>query len=249
MKLPHDKIIFEAKKQLAIDLNCTIDNFDREGFVFCEAKENPGRRPFPRGERHFEMYSMGKSVIVSATADILPYIQGQLHTHTTNTNDAFNMPFVYGAGLYFLPYNLSPLPFADGFTFESVEREDIPILYAFDGFKHAIQYDINHPRPDALAMTAKKDGKIVGIAGSSNDCEMLWQIGIDVLPEYQGKGLASILTGHLAIEIIKRGRIPYYGTALANVASQRVAHRAGFQIAWVCAYRGVFDGILTSPTG
>ena len=53
-----------VKAQLATDLNCSPDDFDREGIVFCEAKENPGRRPFPRGERHFEMYTMGRAVIV-----------------------------------------------------------------------------------------------------------------------------------------------------------------------------------------
>jgi len=55
-----------VKSQLATDLNCTADDFSREGFVFCEAKENPGWRPFPRGKRHFEMLTMGGVVIVSA---------------------------------------------------------------------------------------------------------------------------------------------------------------------------------------
>ena len=56
-----------VQSQLATDLNCSANDFDRDGIVFCEAKENPGLRPFPRGERHIEMYTMGSAVIVSAT--------------------------------------------------------------------------------------------------------------------------------------------------------------------------------------
>ncbi|MDR2649448.1 MAG: hypothetical protein LBB94_06995 [Clostridiales bacterium] len=61
---------------------------------------------------------------------------------------------------------------------------------------------------------------------------MMWQIGIDVLPEYRHLGIAAVLTNRLTIEILERGKIPYYGTAQRNIASQRVAHRAGLRPAW-----------------
>jgi len=63
----NQKEIISAVRTQATDLNCSYNDFDREGIIFCEAKENLGRRPFPRNERHFEMLTMGKSVIVSAT--------------------------------------------------------------------------------------------------------------------------------------------------------------------------------------
>jgi len=244
----HREITSIARAQLAIDLNCLESDFDRDDIVFCEAMDNPKRRPFARGERHFEMLTMGRAVIVSATADILPFVREQLMDKTRD--DAFCMPFVHGQGLYFLPDELRLMPLLDDFSFEFVEREDIVgKLYAHKGFRHAIHYNDSHPRPDMLAMTATKGDKIVGIACSSSDCEKLWQIGIDVLPEYRGNGLATVLTNHLAIEILKRGKIPYYGTSTANIASQGVAHRAGFRVAWSCAFRGLFDGELTSPAG
>jgi len=236
-----------VRAQLAIDLNCSQDDFDKGGFVFCEAKENPKRRPFPRGTRHFEMLTMGGSMIVSATNDILPFLEQQLCGKTRD--EAFCMPFVHGCGLYFLPGELNLMATPEGFRFELVEQADIERLYANEGFVHAIQYDINHPRPDALAIKVSENDKVIAIAGSSNDCENLWQIGIDVLPEFRGHGLAAALTNHLAIEILKRGKIPYYGTSACNIASQNVAHRAGFKVAWACVYRGLFDKELTAPTG
>ena len=248
--LSNKEILSAVRAQLATDLNCSSDDFDRDGFVFCEAKENPGRRPFPRGERHFEMLTMGGAVIVSATPDILPYLREQLDGKSRD--DTFSMPFIYGSGVYFLPDDLSSLPIPDGIEVEVLERDDVLKLYDLyqrADFSNAIQYDANHPRPDMLVTLAEANGKIAGMAGASADCEMLWQIGIDVLPEYRNRGIAAALTNKLMIEILERGKVPYYGTASSNVASQRVAVRAGFKPAWVCVYRGRFDDALTSPTG
>jgi GNAT superfamily N-acetyltransferase len=238
-----------VRAQLAVDLNCSPDDFDRDGFTFCESRENHGRRPFPRGDSHFEMLTMGNGIIVSATQDILPYVREQLEGKTRD--DAFNMLFVNGQGLYFLPDKIESLPVPDGFDIALVEGAKIRSLYGTEGIRNAIhlKYDETHPRPDVLVVTAKKNDKIAGMAGASADCEMIWQMGIDVLPDYRGKGLAAALVAKLAKEILLRAKVPYYGTATGNVASQRVAYRAGLKPAWTCVYRGRFDGALTNPTG
>ena len=75
----------------------------------------------------------------------------------------------------------------------------------------------------------------------------MWQIGMDILPEYRNNGLAAYLVNWLTLEILNREVVPYYGTASSNIASQRVAHRAGYLPAWMCAYHGKFDGQKTSP--
>jgi len=162
---------------------------------------------------------MGDAVVVSATADILPWLRQQLEGKSRD--DAFSMPFVYGSGIYFLPDSPSPLPLPGDTEFVLVEQQEIPRLYKFDGFRNAMQYDANHLRPDVIAMLAKRNGAIVGMAGASADCEMLWQIGIDVLPEHRRFGIAAALTNRLAIEVLERGKVPYYGTASSNVASQQ----------------------------
>jgi predicted GNAT family acetyltransferase len=99
---------------------------------------------------------------------------------------------------------------------------------------------------------AYADGAVAGMAGASDDCEMMWQIGINVLPEYRNRGIAAALTNRLAMGILERGKIPYYGAAASNIASLRVAHRAGFRPAWACVYRGRFDlttvDLPTAPT-
>ncbi len=232
-----------VQSQLATDMNCTVDdiNDDKDSFVFTIAADNPGRRPFPRGEQHLEMLSMGRAIIVSAMAKILNIIRPQLEGK--KRDDAFFMPFIYGHSLYYLPdlELIRPIDRPEGFSYELIERNEIPALYRFDGFHNALSYDVNDPRPDVIAAVAKENGRIVGIAGASIDCAMMWQVGMDVLPDCREHGLGAYLVNWLTLEILKRGYVPYYGTASSNIASQRVAHRAGYYPAWINIYKVNFQ--------
>lgn len=86
---------------------------------------------------------------------------------------------------------------------------------------------------DVLGVGAYDHGKLIGLAGCSADCDTMWQIGIDVLPEYRRKGIASCLTTRLAMEAIKRGKVPFYCAAWSNIKSVRNAIKSGFRPAWV----------------
>ena len=54
-----------------------------------------------------------------------------------------------------------------------------------------------------------------------------------MLPEYRRKGIASALTSKLAMEILERGKVPFYCCAWSNVKSARNAIKSGFRPAWV----------------
>jgi GNAT superfamily N-acetyltransferase len=113
------------------------------------------------------------------------------------------MPFVtdredYPADLA----RIAPLSSPGGFSCETVELAGIPALYRYEGFRNAIQYDLNHPRPDVLVVLAKKDGHVVGMAGASADCAIMWQIGVDVLPDHRSCGLAAYIVNRLTLEIL-----------------------------------------------
>ena len=92
-----------VQSQLAIDLNCTVVdiNGEKDSFIFVEAKENPGRIPFPRKKQHFDMMTMGNSIIVSATSARLKYAKEQLIGKSCD--DAFSMPFICGHSMCYLP--------------------------------------------------------------------------------------------------------------------------------------------------
>jgi GNAT superfamily N-acetyltransferase len=86
---------------------------------------------------------------------------------------------------------------------------------------------------DILGVGAYDGERLVGLAGCSADCDTMWQIGVDVLPGYRRQGIASAITSRLALEILERGKIPFYCAAWSNVRSVRNAIRSGFRPAWV----------------
>lgn len=232
--------------QLAIDYNCSPNDFLKEGIIFTEAKQNEGRRTFPWITPRLEMITMGNGVVINASEDILPCIRKQLEGKTRF--EAFCIPFVYGINPYYLPDidNIVPLNKAEGFEYEMVEKQDIHKLYEINDFHYAIQYDVNSPRPEMLVVLAKYREKIVGMAGASADCRTMWQIGVDVLPQFRGKGLATALVNMLTLEILKRGYIPYYSTDCSNVISQHVAVQAGYFPAWSHCFRTRLSELLKS---
>lgn len=102
-------------------------------------------------------------------------------------------------------------------------------------------YGFCEDAPDMLGVAAVKDGVILGMAGASADSPHLWQIGINVLLEARGQGIASMLVRLLRNDVLAAGRLPYYGTSISHLASQRVALRSGFLPAW-------FE-LVASPAG
>ena len=86
---------------------------------------------------------------------------------------------------------------------------------------------------DVLGVGAYDGNTLVGLAGCSADCSDMWQIGVDVLPEYRRQGIASVLTSALMREILNRNKVPFYCTAWSNVRSARNAIKCGFVPAWV----------------
>ena len=82
------------------------------------------------------------------------------------------------------------------------------------------------------AFCAGEQGKLIGLAACSADCPEMWQIGIDVLPEYRRKGIAAALTSRLAVEILNRDKVPFYCCAWCNLPSARNAVKSGFRPAW-----------------
>ena len=86
---------------------------------------------------------------------------------------------------------------------------------------------------DVLGVGAYDSGRLVGLAGCSADCEEMYQIGVDVLPEYRRQGIASAVTSRLAMEVLALDKVPFYCAAWCNIKSVRNAIRSGFRPAWV----------------
>lgn len=84
------------------------------------------------------------------------------------------------------------------------------------------------------------------MAGASKTYEKLWQIGIDVLPNYRNLGLASYLVNKLTFEILERGEVPSYDIIVSNLASQRVAQQSRYAPVRVSDWQCNFEGFESS---
>ncbi len=93
-------------------------------------------------------------------------------------------------------------------------------------------YTFEEYAPDVIGVGAWEKDELLGMAGASLDSPTMWQIGIDVVPQARRRGVGIMLVKLLRNEILRRGILPYYGTAVSHVASLRVAVGSGFVPAW-----------------
>ena len=146
-------------------------------------------------------------------------------------NDAFRP---YGAEVcfmaeYWLPDidTLSPLPCR--YDTKLLRPDDFAELYRPEWSNALCE---KRSFADVLAVGAYDGGKLIGLAGCSADGAEMWQIGVDVLPEYRRAGIASALTSRLALLILGEGKVPFYCCAWCNIRSARNAVKSGFRPAW-----------------
>ena len=119
----------------------------------------------------------------------------------------------------------------NGAEIKKYNQEKILQFKGDDRFDEAFCF--SEASPDVLAVAAIIDNEIVGMAGASADSPSFWQIGINVNKNFEGRHIATGLVSMLKADILKKEIVPYYGTSFSNLASQHVAAKAGFEVAWV----------------
>lgn len=227
-----EEMLETVKKQLAIDYNCDVGDFDKDGIIITEVVKQEGRRKLPFLKPRCEVVTMGNGAVVNASKDILPFVKKKLKGKTRY--DALNAPFVYGVCPYFLPDidNLKPIENNHTFEYKVIVQTEIHSLYKYKGLTNALQYNEESLTPEILAVAAFDCGKLVGIACAAKDSEKMCQIGVDVISGYRHKGIAAVMVNKLTFEVLNRNLIPYYFTDNSNLASQKTAIRAGYFPAW-----------------
>jgi hypothetical protein len=180
---------------LATDCACTEQDFLADGVVVTHAKELAGRRRFPFPARPLLAFTMGAGVVLSAHPERATWLQtnlGHLHRDTIFSaptiallaqHVARDQQDLAGPDLKYAcsKADFQPAVVPDHVAISLVEGDDVNDLYQYRDFEEALHYRTDHPRPDMAAAVASRAGKIVGIAGAKADCELMWQIGVDVV--------------------------------------------------------------------
>lgn len=238
-----NKEIWEtARQQSAYDCNCEAGDFLRTDNLVVLSAANENARRYLTLPFDCDLVSYGNNIVASVRDDLADivwkYIEKYPAEHCFETpnmhvlNDELqkrDMRICFMAE-YFLPdvELLRELPCK--YELRVLQQEDFAELYLPE-WSNALCEKRKHL--DVLGVGAYDEGRLIGLAGCSADCDTMYQIGIDVLPEYRRQGIASALTSRLALEILKRGKVPFYCAAWSNIKSVRNAIKSGFRPAWV----------------
>jgi GNAT superfamily N-acetyltransferase len=240
-----NEVLKIAKTQLALDFNIQLSDFDKGKNTIVENKLVDGRRIYSSDGCFLRILCFGNKAFINASPEIIPWCEEKLLYRDAAWLFQFPKLRIIDKKLqefgheiadihhYYLPNPNVPL--AEGITnVKWYGSDDIEQFRDDNRFEEAFAFDKN--RPDVLAVAAFDGDNIMGMAGASADSNSMWQIGIDVFPEYRGKGIGTKLVMLLKNEILKRGKVPFYGTVGSHLHSQNVAINAGFFPAWTEIY-------------
>ncbi len=241
MKFTNEQIQRIAREQSASELNCDADDFLKPQAVITDFCLREGARVYYKEPIACNFVSYGGNVVAASKPEIkeivAKYINRYEYYHLFETPNllwlneklaGFGQKVCFMA-YYFLP-DVNKLKRLDcPYEIKLLHPEDLENLYTKE-WSNALCKD--RKELDVLACGAYDGDKLIGLAGCSADCENMWQIGVDVLPEYRKQGIASALTSNLAVEILERGKVPFYCCAWSNIPSAKNAVRSGFAPAW-----------------
>ncbi len=231
-----------AMQQSAIDAHCNAEDFLKQYNIIVESKDSAKARKYLQLPFECNLISYGTNIVASIDLQYKDIVEDYLDKYsvahcfeTPNMHilsDAFrkhNMQVCFMAE-YFLP-DINVIHNLDcAYELRILNKSDFSNLY-LPQWSNALCE--KRKELDVLGIGAYCDNNLVGLAACSADCDAMWQIGIDVIPEMRRKGIASVLTSRLACEILNRGKVPFYCCALSNIGSARNAIKSGFRPAWV----------------
>ncbi len=240
--MTNKEILQVAMQQSAIDLSCKKEDFEKKENVIVVSEKNSKCRSYLELPFYCDLTSYGNNVVASVNTeikeDVAAYISKYPIEHCFETPNLYvlnktlqkyDMQICFMAE-YFLPDINYLHKLECNYTTRVLLQSDFEELYTPE-WSNALSKKRKHL--DVLGVGAYDGNKLIGLAGCSADCDSMWQIGIDVLPEYRRSGIAAALTSQLALEILERDKVPFYCAAWSNLKSVRNGIKSGFRPAWV----------------
>lgn len=235
-------ILRTALEQSAVDAGCLPEDFLMPEPVVVPSAASPDARKYLELPFSCHLISYGNNVVASVGEDCRDLVSGYLarfapeHCFETPNlhvlNDALETLDLRVCSMaeYFLPALSALRPLECPYPMRIMGPEDFGPLY-LPQWSNALCE--KRKELDVLGVGAFDRERLIGLAGCSADCHTMWQIGIDVLPDYRRQGVAAALVNRLALETLARGKVPFYCAAWSNVRSVRSAVKSGFRPAWV----------------
>ena len=240
--MTNQEILKIAMEQSAIDLCADPKDFEQSENVIVTSRENKDARRYLNLPFSCQLVSYGNNIVASVLPEFREITENYInkyptehcfetpHLHTLNDALMEKGQKICFMAEYFLP-DVDALRALDcPYELKLLTQTDFADLYLPEWSNALCE---KRKQLDVLGVGAYDGVRLVGLAGCSADCDTMWQIGIDVLPPYRRQGIASALTSRLAVEILNRGKVPFYCAAWCNIRSVRNAIKSGFRPAWV----------------
>jgi len=238
----NSEILSIAMAQSAVDLNCSLEDFNRTENIVVKSVAKEGARKYLTLPFFCCLVSYGSNIVASVNPELVDLVESYINKYPIE--HCFEPPNLYVLNEGLKKRGLGVCFTAEYFLPDMSLLKSLPCAYEIRILSPIEFKDLYLPEwsnalcdkrreLDMLAAAAFDGNKIIGMAGCSADCDTMWQIGIDVLPEYRRSGIAAALTSRLAIEVIGEGKVPFYCAAWPNIRSVRNAIKSGFRPAWV----------------
>ena len=219
-------------KQLALDYCCKEENIIDGYNHFTKYTQLEGRRKFQEQEEvGLKIVVVNEKILVTGREDIVAFCKKKYEKETGEWFMEIKKLIQLNNDLKQFGFKLEQVhPFFVATEESVVETSDIEIVRydqkSIEQFKgderFSEAYAFGKDTPDVLGVGAFKNRKVLGMAGASKDSKYLWQMGINVMPESRGKNIATMLVTLLKNDILCKGKIPYYGTALSHIDRKSV---------------------------
>jgi GNAT superfamily N-acetyltransferase len=214
MSFTNEMIREIAMEQSAIDANCSVEDFTKSDNVIVVSKENKLARRYLKLPHVCNLISYGDNLVATISEEFRDVVKEYIDRYpfyscfeTPNMhilNDAFQKRGhrVCFMAEYFLPDMTVLKELHCDYELKILHNEDFAEYYT-DDWSNALSYE--RKEYDVLGVGAYHNGKLIGLAGCSADCDTMWQIGVDVLSEYRKQGIASGLLELVMKEIRQKG--------------------------------------------
>lgn len=192
---------------------------------------------------HIKIMAYKNCVIVCTSEDLFVGMQELLRNKTRD--EIFELPLVYGQTIHYVPdISIDGKCSTDSdYEFEFLFEEDVLSLRGLKGFENSLEFDEHGHTPTKAIYIAKDNNKIIGVSGAvSSSVNGLWEIGIDVVPEYRKSGIGTCLVKKLTEKLFEKNIDPFYSASVTNIGSQMVAGRCGYISVWIDTFGTILDG-------
>ncbi|MGN0555020.1 MAG: GNAT family N-acetyltransferase [Candidatus Fimenecus sp.] len=238
----NQQILQIALQQSAYDCNCKPEDFLSDKNKIVISAKNEKARTYVPLPLECDIVSYGDNIVAQTSERLKSTVRAYINKYPVE--HCFETPNIIALNEKLAKFDYKVCFMAEYFLPDVTQLKELPcayelrVLYPNDFAKYyrgqwdnALRKD--KKELDVLCVGAYDNGKLIGLAGASADCETMYQIGVDVLPKYRKQGVAAAITSRLALEILAMGKVPFYCAAWSNIKSVRNALKCGFRPAWV----------------